>query len=110
MTGYSEVILSQKSGCGKLETRFGACGQFAGKSRRRRKLTHIGRTDDVLIVGRLVGLFGAEEGVAEEEERAEHPDERADFAVSSGAEFDEGEGEETEAETRGDTEGEGRGY
>jgi hypothetical protein len=61
-------------------------------------------------VGRLVGLFGAEEGVAEEEEYAEDPDQRTDFAVSSGAEFDEGEGEKTEAEARRDAEGQWRGY
>src|SRR5882762_5520982 len=59
--------------------------------------------------GGWIDLFGAEEGVAEEEEDAEDPDEGADFAVAAGAEFDEGEGEEAEAETRCDAEGEGRG-
>ncbi len=54
-------------------------------------------------------LFGAEEGVAEEEEDAEDPDERADFAVAAGADFDESEGEEAEAEAGGDAEGERRG-
>ncbi len=53
-----------------------------------------------------VDLFGAEEGVAEEEENAEDPDERADFAVAAGAEFNESEGEEAEAEAGGDAEGE----
>ena len=38
-------------------------------------------------------LFGAQEGVAEEEEYAEDPDEGADFVAAAGAEFDEGEGE-----------------
>ena len=52
------------------------------------------------------GLFGAEEGVAEEEEDAENPDEGADFAAAAAAEFDEGEGEEAEAEAGGDAEGE----
>src|SRR5712692_7161943 len=50
-------------------------------------------------------LFGAEEGVAEEEEGAEDPDEGADFAMAAGAEFDEGEGQEAEAEAGGDAEG-----
>src|SRR6266446_3247864 len=54
-------------------------------------------------------LFGAEEGIAEEEEDAEDPDEGADFAVPTSAEFDEGEGEQAEAEAGGDAEGEGRG-
>src|SRR6266705_1514499 len=54
-------------------------------------------------------LFGAEEGVAEEEEDAEDPNERADFAMAAGADFDEGEGEKAEAEAGGDTESEGRG-
>src|SRR5260370_41572059 len=58
---------------------------------------------------RWLDLFGGEEGVAEEEEDAEGPDERADFAVAAGAEFDEGEGEEAEAEASGNAEGEGRG-
>ena len=53
---------------------------------------------------RLDDLFGAEEGVAEEEEDAEHPDEGADFAVAAGAELDEGEGEEAEAEAGGGAE------
>jgi len=35
--------------------------------------------------GGWIELFGAEEGVAEEEENAEDPDERADFAVAAGA-------------------------
>jgi len=50
--------------------------------------------------------FGAEEGVAEEEEDAEDPDEGADFAVAAGAEFYEGEGEQAKAEAGGDAEGE----
>ena len=53
-----------------------------------------------------IGLFGAEEGVAEEEENAEDPDERADFAVAATAELNEGEGEQAEAEAGGDAEGE----
>src|SRR5216683_4521066 len=56
-----------------------------------------------------IELFGAEEGVAEEEEDAEDPDEGADFAVATGAEFDEGEREQAEAEAGGDAEGEGGG-
>src|SRR4029077_14486938 len=62
-----------------------------------------------VIAGGSIDLFGAEEGVAEEEEDAEDPDERADFAVAAGADFDESEGEEAEAEAGGDAEGEGRG-
>ncbi len=58
----------------------------------------------------ITNLFGTEEDVAEEEEDAEDPDQRTDFAVSSGAEFDESEREETEAEACRDTEGQGRGY
>src|SRR6267143_2590341 len=59
--------------------------------------------------GGWIDQFGAEEGVAKEEEGAEDPDERADFAVAAGAEFDEGEGEQAEAEASGDAESEGRG-
>ena len=55
-------------------------------------------------------LFGAQEGVAEEEEYAEDPDEGADFVAAAGAEFDEGEGEQAEAEAGGDAERQGRGY
>jgi len=50
-------------------------------------------------------LFGGEESVAEEEEDAENPDEGADFAVAASSKFDESEGEQAEAEARGDTEG-----
>src|SRR6266403_1290527 len=60
--------------------------------------------------GGWIDLFGAEEGVAKEEEGAEDPDEGADFAVATGAEFDEGEGEQAEAEAGGDAESEGGGY
>ena len=63
---------------------------------------------DVSIRGGWFELFGAEEGVAEEEEDAEDPDEWADFAVAASADFDEGEGEEAEAEARSDAEGEWR--
>ncbi len=59
--------------------------------------------------GGWIGLFGGEEGVAEEEEDGEDPDEGADFAVAAGAEFYEREGEEAEAEAGGDAEGERRG-
>src|ERR1700687_5675598 len=59
--------------------------------------------------GGWINLFRAKEGVAEEEENAEDPDEGADFAVAAGAELDEGEGEEAEAEARGNAEGEGGG-
>jgi hypothetical protein len=47
--------------------------------------------------GNKMRLFGAEEGVAEEEEDAEDPDEGADFAVAACPDFDEGEREEAEA-------------
>src|SRR5229473_889948 len=57
-----------------------------------------------------IELFRAEEGVAEEEEDAEDPDEGADFAVAAGAELDEGEREQAEAEPRGDAEGEWGGH
>src|SRR6266403_417298 len=60
--------------------------------------------------GGWIDLFGAEEGVAEEEEDAQDPDEGADFAVAAGAEFDEGEGEQAETEAGGDAEGEGGGH
>jgi hypothetical protein len=64
-------------------------------------LTHYWHPDNLAIQrGGWLGLFGAEEGVAEEEEYAEDPDQRADFAVAAGAEFDESEGEESEAEAR----------
>ncbi len=47
--------------------------------------------DDPLLFGDPEGCgldsFGAEEGVAEDEEDAEDPDEGADFAVAAGAEF-----------------------
>ncbi len=53
---------------------------------------------DNLAIGEVeIDSFGGEEGVAEEEEDAEDPDEGADFAVAAGAEFDEGEGEQAEA-------------
>jgi hypothetical protein len=64
------------------------------------------RSNDALDWGGWSGLFGAEEGVAEEEEDAEDPDEGADFAMAAGADFDEGEGEEAKAESGGDAEGE----
>ena len=60
--------------------------------------------------GGWIDLFGAEEGVAEEEEDGEDPNEGADFAAAAGAELDEGEGEEAEAEAGGDAEGERSGH
>src|SRR6266478_1895065 len=74
------------------------------------------RTDPVpsavnlVIGGGWIDLFGAEEGVAEEEERAEDPDEGADFAVAAGAEFDEGKGEQAKTEAGRDAEGQWRGH
>ncbi len=71
-----------------------------------RRLVREDRRGELVNRGGWIGLFGAEEGVAEEEEDAEDPDEGADFAVAAGAEFYEGEGEEAEAEAGGDAEGE----
>jgi hypothetical protein len=56
-------------------------------------------TIPVLIVG-----WSAYSEPRKEEEDAEHPDQRTDFAMSSGAELNESEGKETEAEARGDSE------
>src|SRR6266478_4451255 len=69
-----------------------------------RRLVREDRRGELVNRGGWIGLFGAEEGV--EEEDAEDPDEGADFAVAAGAEFYEGEGEEAEAEAGGDAEGE----
>ena len=55
-------------------------------------------------------LFRAEKGIAEEEEPAENPDQRTDFAVSSSSELYEGEGQQAQAEARSDAEGERRGH
>jgi hypothetical protein len=44
--------------------------------------------DNLAITGERFDLFGAEEGVAKEEEKAEDPDEGIDFAAAASAEFD----------------------
>src|SRR6267154_2295257 len=54
-------------------------------------------------------LFGTKEGVAEQKQNTEDPDEGADFAVATGSELDEGEGEQTEAKPGSDTERQRRG-
>jgi len=44
--------------------------------------------DNLAITGERFDLFGAEEGVAKEEEDAEDPDKGTDFAAAASAEFD----------------------